>query len=322
MNVDAHQNGRDHGGGLDAAIKRYGGARAGWIDLSTGINPRPYPLPNIPAEAWTALPDQGAFAALEAAARDFWMVPAGAAVLAAPGASVLIAQMPRLLDTGRVEIAERSYNEHAAAFRAHGWEVSPRGTGGATARVIVHPNNPTGAMWPGGDEDAFKLTVIDESFCDIALGNTHVRSRAAEPGTVILKSMGKFWGLAGMRLGFAIGDPDLIARLQGWLGPWPVSGPALHLGRAALEDMDWANRTRQRLHVDVARMDALLEGKGAEVIGGTALFRLYRVDDAAAWQDRLARGHVWSRVFPYDPTWLRLGLPPEHGWDQLEKALA
>lgn len=319
MNVPA----RDHGGGLDAAIAKYGGKRADWIDLSTGINPCPYPVPEIPFGAWTALPDDAAVNALEAAARNFWMVPDQAAVLAAPGASVLIANMPRLLPTGRVQIIQRSYNEHEAAFREAGWQVTSEN---AQARVVVHPNNPTGMMWSGQDEGttgpgARDLLVIDESFCDIALGNTHVREMSKQTGVVILKSLGKFWGLAGLRLGFAIGDPIMINKLKNMLGPWPVSGPALEVGRRALEDMHWANATRQRLNVDVARMDAIVQMKGAELIGGTTLFRLYKVDNALKWQKKLARSRVWSRVFPYDDTWLRLGLPPADRWGQLEAAL-
>lgn len=316
---------RDHGGGLDAAVALYGGAREDWIDLSTGINPRPYPLPQIPQSAWMALPDTGAKRALERAARDFWMVPEGAAVLAAPGASALIASIPRLAAPGRVRVIERTYNEHAGAFAAAGWQVvrTEPDDARAEARVVVHPNNPSGLMWSGEDEAPGRgLMVIDESFCEVVLGNTRVRDMALRPGVIVLKSLGKFWGLAGLRLGFAIGDPALIARLRDMLGPWPVSGPALHVGRVALEDMTWANRTRQRMHVDVARMDALVQARGAELVGGTALFRLYGVDDAARWQDRLARGKVWSRVFPYEPTWLRLGLPPDDRWHQLEAALA
>ncbi|SMH41374.1 threonine-phosphate decarboxylase [Maritimibacter sp. HL-12] len=315
---------RDHGGGLDAAIALHGGTRENWIDLSTGINPRPYPVPEIPPTAFTALPDRVAAERLDAAARAFWMVPEGAAVLAAPGASSLIANIPRLAPAGRVRIVERTYNEHEAAFRAAGWEIvrAEPEHAHAEARVVVHPNNPTGNMWSGdGEPETRALTVIDESFCDVILGDTRVREWSLRPGVVILKSLGKFWGLAGVRLGFAIGDPALIARLGDMLGPWPVSGVALHVGRVALEDMDWANRARQILNVEVARMDALVQARGAEVIGGTTLFRLYEVDDAARWQDRLARGKVWSRVFPYAPNWLRLGLPPQGRWDQLEAAL-
>ncbi|MGR3365148.1 MAG: threonine-phosphate decarboxylase [Maritimibacter harenae] len=309
---------RDHGGGLDAAIARFGGTRADWVDLSTGINPEPFPLPDIPRDAWTALPDSGAFKALEAAARAFWSVPEDAAVLAAPGASALIARIPALAPPGTVRIAQATYNEHAAAFGQAGWRVQRDGP--ADARVVVHPNNPTGDFWTWGDAGA-RLTVIDESFCDIAPETSHVQDRAGAPGVLILKSLGKFWGLAGLRLGFVIGDPDLLAPLREMLGPWPVSGPALVAGRAALEDRLWADETRARLDGDAARLDALMSGAGAAVLGGTPLFRLYDVGDAAQWQARLAQGRVWSRVFPYAGGWLRLGLPPADRWDQLEAAL-
>jgi cobalamin biosynthetic protein CobC len=309
---------RDHGGGLDAAIARFGGTRADWVDLSTGINPEPFPLPDIPRDAWTALPDSGAFAALEAAARAFWSVPEDAAVLAAPGASALIARIPALAPPGTVRIAQATYNEHAAAFGQAGWHVQRDGP--AEARVVVHPNNPTGDSWTWEDAGA-RLTVIDESFCDIAPETSHVQDRAGAPGVLILKSLGKFWGLAGLRLGFVIGDPDLVASLREMLGPWPVSGPALVAGRAALEDRLWADETRARLDGDAARLDALMSGAGAAVLGGTPLFRLYDVGDAAEWQARLAQGRVWSRVFPYASGWLRLGLPPADRWDQLEAAL-
>lgn len=309
---------RDHGGGLDAAITQYGGKRADWIDLSTGINPHPYPLGDIDAEAWTALPDKGAFARLEDAARAFWNVPEGADVLAAPGASALIARIPTLFAAGQAEIPTPTYNEHAAAFEANGWTLSTERERG-TAQVLVHPNNPDGRFWRDPDWSR-PLTVIDESFCDVTPDMTHI-ARATEPGTLILKSFGKFWGLAGLRLGFVIGDPVLIAKLREAVGPWQVSGPALEIGTRALRDHDWAASTRQRLAVDTARMDGTMMHHGAKLVGGTTLFRLYEVDDAALWQDRLARGHVWSRIFPYSSTWLRLGLPPSRGWSQLEAAL-
>lgn len=311
-----HQK-RDHGGGLDAAITQFGGARSNWVDLSTGINPTPYPVSNISADAWTALPDTGANLALLDAARRFWSVPDGAALLAAPGASSLIATLPGLRSAGRVRIEPPTYNEHAAGFEAHGWSVVQ--TGDADARVLVHPNNPDGRLWDASDADA-TLTVIDESFCDVTPDQSLIHL-ADRPGVIVLKSFGKFWGLAGLRLGFAIAHPETIDRLSAWLGPWAVSGPALQIGAAALNDVDWANQTRARLARDAARLDDLVLAKGAELVGGTSLFRLYRVDDALAWQDRLARAHVWSRIFPYSKTFLRLGLPPADRWDQVEAAL-
>lgn len=307
---------RDHGGGIDAAVARFGGTRSTWVDLSTGINPVPYPIPALPADAWTALPDAAAFAALTEAARAFWTVPDGAGVLAAPGASALIARIPGLAEPGRVEITAPTYNEHLAAFRAASWR---EGSGGA--RVIVHPNNPDGRIWREDELGDHALTVIDESFCDVMPGASLVHL-AGRPGVIVLKSFGKFWGLAGMRLGFAIAAPETIARLAELIGPWAVSGPALATGAAALRDEPWAEATRERLSDDAARLDRLMARAGAEVIGGTDLFRLYDVDSAARWQEKLATAHIWSRVFPYSETYLRLGLPGPGAWDRLESALA
>ncbi len=309
---------RDHGGNLDAAIAQFGGTRADWIDLSTGINPCPYPLPALSDDTWTALPDAGANDRLTDAARAFWRVPDAAGIVASPGASALIAQIPRLASPGKVAIPTPTYNEHAAAFAAQGWTVTRQPRASDNAQVVVHPNNPDGRLWSAQDIKA-PLDIIDESFGDICPDRSLV-AMAARPGTLVLKSFGKFWGLAGLRLGFAIGDPKLIARLGAMLGPWPVSGPALQIGATALADTGWADTTRERLAADAARLDGLMTVKGANPVGGTNLFRLYDVEDAHAWQTRLAEAHIWSRVFPYNPRWLRLGLPPARGWAMIEAA--
>ncbi len=308
---------RDHGGGVDAAAARFGGQRADWIDLSTGINPQPYPIPDLPADAWNALPDAAAKTALEEAARAFWQVPAGAALLAVPGASAAIARIPALAPRGTVRICGPTYNEHAASFAESGWQVVEGGKTEAT--VHVHPNNPDGRLW-SAPETIAPLSIIDESFCDITPDAT-LMAEATRPGTLILKSFGKFWGLAGLRLGFVIGDPALVAELRRMLGPWPVSGLALHIGAAALRDRDWAGATRTRLAAEADRLDTLMTGASAQIVGGTPLFRLYEVNDAQVWQTRLAQHHIWARIFPYNPRWLRLGLPPTRGWARLEQAL-
>ena len=307
---------RDHGGGLDAAMARHGGARADWIDLSTGINPVAYPVPDLASACWTALPDRAAQDALIDAARQFWSVPEGAEVLAAPGASCLIAQMPALAPAGRVHIPVPTYNEHAAAFDAHGWSA---GDEAPEARVIVHPNNPTG-HWYCADDLTAPLTIIDESFADVAPERSLI-AHADRPGIMVLKSFGKFWGLAGLRLGFAIGPRAMIARLAARLGPWPVSGPALAMGAAALNDGGWAAETRARLGADAGRLDDLVIRAGAQLEGGTPLFRLYRVNDAVTWQERLAGRHILTRIFPYSETYIRLGLLAPDQWNRLEAAL-
>jgi cobalamin biosynthetic protein CobC len=315
----------DHGGGIDAARARWGGARSDWIDLSTGINPHAYPLPALSAEAWTTLPDSGAEAGLVAAARRFWRVPEAAAVLAAPGTSALIARVPgviapEMIGAGRVAIPGPTYNEHARAFRKAGWTVTEAGDDpGVAARVIVHPNNPDGRLWRA--PEAQGLVVIDESFADTCPQSSLI-AEAARPGRIVLKGLGKFWGLAGLRLGFAMGDPALIAQLADLMGPWPVSGPALAIGTAALADEAWAGTMRARLDEEAARLDTMLARAGARVLGGTSLFRLAEVPDARHWQETLARRRIWTRVFPYSRHWLRLGLPgSDAAWGRLARAL-
>ena len=306
----------DHGGDLDAAIAEFGGVRGEWLDLSTGVNPVPYPVPELSPDCWHSLPDSNATQALEVAARRFWRIPDMAAVLAAPGVSALIARIPELMEPGVVQIDSPTYGEFATAFEAGGWQI-----GGARpdAGIAVHPNNPDGRwdMFAGSDAP---LLVIDESFCDITPERSQIAA-ASRKGTLVLKGLGKFWGLAGLRLGFAIGDPALIARLAQKLGPWPVSGPALAIGVVALGDSEWAEATRARLVRDAARLDAAMVSKGASVAGGTALFRLYEVDDASRWQTRFARHRIWTRVFSYSTTWLRLGLPHPDRWGQFEVTL-
>lgn len=307
----------DHGGGIDAARARWGGDRAGWIDLSTGINPHPYPLPPLSGTAWTTLPDDSAQTALTQAARRTWSVPEAAAIVAAPGTSALIARLPALGPVGTVRIPGPTYNEHARAFTAQGWSVTE---GRSDALVLVNPNNPDGRVWRAADADA-PITILDESFADLDPA-TSLIALAARPGTVVLKGLGKFWGLAGLRLGFAIGDPALIDRLATLLGPWPVSGPALAIGTAALRDTAWADATRARIAADAARLDTLLAAAGAQPVGGTGLYRLVTVPDAARWQARLASHHIWTRLFPYSATWLRFGLPgAEPEWVRLATAL-
>ncbi|MGB0967906.1 MAG: threonine-phosphate decarboxylase [Halocynthiibacter sp.] len=309
---------RDHGGGLDAAIQTFGGRRDQWLDLSTGINPIPWPLPEFTTDAWTRLPDQGAVRQLCDAARDFWNVPDGADILPCHGASAAIARLPALSQGRSVQITTPTYNEHAASFRNHGWDVSDHA---GDCRVVVHPNNPDGRLW-NAEELTSSFTVIDESFCDICPDQSHI-IRSTRPGTIVLKSFGKFWGLAGLRLGFVIGDPALVGHLREILGPWSVSGPALEAGTAALQDLQWASDTRTHLASDTDRLDTLMVKAGLRNPRGTTLFRLYDTANAQTLQNHLAQHHIWSRIFPYSDSFIRLGLPGTTAqWHQLETAIS
>lgn len=312
---------RDHGGAIDIASSRYGGRIEDWIDLSTGINPAPYPIGDLPAHLWTDLPRAAEEAALIAAARDFWQVDAALDILPAAGASVLIAQLPNLLARAgysRVDLDHPSYNEWRASFTAAQWQIT---TSEADVIMRVHPNNPDGRLAPPPDP-ARGFYLFDESFCDICPEVSHLPHIAQGNGAVI-KSFGKFWGLAGLRLGFLIAPKSLTAPMAQALGPWPVSGAALAIGTRALRDYAWAKATRARLAADAVRLDHMMTQAGAAVAGGCDLFRLYAVDDAAAWQDRLARHHIWTRIFPYSDTYLRLGLPyGAAAWARLQRGLA
>jgi cobalamin biosynthetic protein CobC len=319
---------RDHGGNIDAAIARFGGTAAGWIDLSTGINRVPYPVPPIPAPAWTMLPTRAATERLTAAARGAYGTAAD--ILPVAGAQAAIQMIPRLSRPGRARVLGPTYNEHAGALRSAGWTVedvrTPEALAGADLAVIVNPNNPDGRVLT---PDALRALagrvgriVVDESFAD-ATPETSVARGALDHGTLVLRSFGKFYGLAGLRLGFVLGSTSEIARLADMAGPWPVNGAAIEVGAAALADHAWARDTRDRLAGEAGWLDALAAGAGWRSIGGTTLFRLYDTPAAAKAQERLARARIWSRIFPYSGTWLRLGLPGgEAEWSRLAAALA
>ena len=312
-------NTRDHGGGLDDAILKYGGNRTNWLDLSTGINPIPYPIPKVPNHFWHSLPDSQAQSALLSAARKFWKVPNGANIIASSGVSQLIAMLPSLLPVNCVEIIGPTYNEHAAAFHSSGWTVGETGS----VRVIVHPNNPDGNQHVISKQDAKNtdLMIIDESFCDVTPDETLI-NLTDQNNVIVLKGLGKFWGLAGLRLGFAVAAPELIKKITDRVGPWAISGPAQFIGQAALTDNSWIIKTRSRLREDSLRLDNLMIEYGNKPLGGTDLFRLYEVKNATKIQNTLAKKFIWTRIFPYSSNWLRLGIPgTEAQWAQLINAL-
>lgn len=310
---------RDHGGALDAAVARFGGPRSHWIDLSTGINPNPYPLPEVTPDDWASLPDPARIQKLEAAAAHFWSVPEGWQVVAAGGASAIIAALPSILTGTSVSIPEPTYNEHWAAFRASGWRKSQQNP---HVQVVVHPNNPDGKLWSPPELNASQ-TVVDESFCDICRDESLLLSEQRPDRVIILKSFGKFWGLAGLRLGFAICSPEDAQRLRNQLGPWAVSGPACTIGTQALADQDWASNTRSSLATAAERLRDLLRSTGLGHVGGTDLFHLAEVPNASEAFVHFAKAKILTRIFPYSKTWIRFGLPgAEEEWDRLKAALS
>ncbi|WP_439393206.1 threonine-phosphate decarboxylase CobD [Bradyrhizobium sp. PMVTL-01] len=319
---------REHGGNLDLAQQRFGGRAEAWIDLSTGINRVPYPVGEVSARAWTALPSRAEIEALNQAARHAYRT--SAPLVAIGGAQAAIQLLPQLASPGRARILAPTYNEYAGVLSAAGWDVQEVSELGALVSadlaIVVNPNNPDGRNYAARDLLALLprvgRLVIDESFAD-AVPHVSLASDADRPGLLILRSFGKFYGLAGLRLGFAIGNAADVARLAAASGPWPVSGAAIEIGCRALRDDPWAETTSARLVRDSIRLDAMVQSQGWALIGGTPLFRLYETSDALAAQDKLARAYIWSRVFAQKPTWLRLGLAgSESEWTRLGEVLA
>ncbi|WFU22417.1 threonine-phosphate decarboxylase CobD [Bradyrhizobium sp. CB1717] len=319
---------REHGGNLDLAQQRFGGRTEDWIDLSTGINRVPYPVGEVSARAWTALPSRAEIDALDQAARHAYRT--SAALVAMGGAQAAIQLLPQLAPCGRARILAPTYNEYAGVLSATGWDVQEvrdlQALAGADLAIIVNPNNPDGRSHAPNDLLALLprvgRLVVDESFAD-AVPHLSLAPDADQPGLLILRSFGKFYGLAGLRLGFAIGNGADVGKLAAASGPWPVSGAAIAIGCRALRDDAWTETTSARLVRDSIRLDAMMQSQNWTLIGGTPLFRLYETPDALAAQDKLARGQIWSRVFAKEPTWLRLGLPgSEAEWTRLGEVLA
>ena len=317
-----------HGGGLIAARARFPTAPEPWIDLSTGINPLPYSVAALPPETYHRLPEPEEVRRLEAAAARAYGVVDPRMVVGAPGTQILISLLPHLLRPGRVAIVGPTYSEHAAAWTAAGNAVSVvadlAALDGAPAAVLCNPNNPDGRRSPGAELAALArrvgVLIVDEAFADLEEPGLSL-APTLPSNAIALRSFGKTYGLAGLRLGFAVATPPMARSIRNALGPWAVSGPAIAFGTAALADDAWRDATRARLQADVAQLDALLTRSGLRVAGGTLLFRLAQHAGAAAAFDRLGRSGILVRRFDAQPSWLRFGIPGG-GWDRLAAALS
>lgn len=324
-----------HGGDLTAAEAEFGKPAGPWLDLSTGINPYAYPVPTFSETCLTRLPQSGDLEALLAAARTAYGWAADLPVAAGPGAQAMIQLLPYLRYRRTVAVLSPTYDEHAYLWERAGHEVrdieSPDAaeTDGVDVVVVVNPNNPTGRIVPTERLAALEaelvaregLLVIDESFADVTPDAAY-GDRLKGRGTVVLRSFGKFFGLPGLRLGFVAGDAEMVSEIAGELGPWPVSGPAIETGLAALADRAWISSMQLRLSIEAERLDELLTQFGFTVIGGTDLFRTARHPGAGSFHQALARAGVWTRRFEEQDDQLRFGLPAgDEGFERLARAL-
>lgn len=311
----------EHGGRLDQMISHYGGRRDEWLDLSTGINPDPYRLPELADEMWHRLPERSLIKETLAAARDFYGVPGKAGIVAAPGTQSLIQLLPGVLPAGPVAVVSPTYGEHAHSFRKAGRDVVEIAAPAdlpddCVVAVVVNPNNPDGRVFSVPElsnvrqrlVDRGGCLIVDEAFADCGEVDSIV-CETTKRGLVVLKSFGKFFGLAGMRLGFAVCETVLAGRLESGLGPWAVSGPALAVARQALGDVAAISCLRRSLLRNSGMLRDLLQAAGLEIAGSSPFFMLVDHPQAAELHEGLCRQRIHVREFDYAPRWLRFGLP-------------
>ncbi len=321
-----------HGGNLHEAARTYDIPYDAWLDLSTGINPHGYPVPPVPPDAWRRLPDDGdGFAECAAA---YYGVPDPACVLPVAGSQAAIRALPTLLRPATVGIAPLTYSEYAPAFVRAGHRVAALDVADDTLPdalthvVVVNPNNPTAVRvdrdrllrWHAQLAARGGTLIVDEAFADAYVDASSLAAYVGTPGLVVLRSPGKFFGLAGVRAGFVLGAPTLLHALSDMLGAWTVGGPARHAVAAAFADRAWQQRMRTQLADDSARLVRLLHEQRLSP-QSTPLFAWTADPRTPALHRALAQRGIWTRLFA-QPASVRFGLPATDAeWQRFERAL-
>ncbi|WP_445371897.1 threonine-phosphate decarboxylase CobD [Methylomonas sp. HW2-6] len=322
----------EHGGRLRQAASRYGIPLAEWLDLSTGINPNGWPVPAVPTECWQRLPEDDD--ALMPAARDYY---GNSSILAVAGSQAAIQTLPLLRGRSRVGVLAPAYAEHAANWQHAGHqlielafhaEVIERALDDLDVLIVINPNNPTGTLW---EPDRLlnwhrRLSrrggwlLVDEAFAD-SIPEYSLAALPVRPGLIVLRSIGKFFGLAGIRCGFVIAEAELLVRLAEALGPWSISYPSRYVAAAALADREWQQNNSIELKQQGQRLRQLLDAAGFAPTGGCDLFQWVANEKAALLHDALARQGILTRLFD-SPASLRFGLPGnEQVWYKLARVL-
>ena len=319
----------EHGGRLNEVAREYGIPLQNWLDLSTGINSDGWPVPAVPAECWNRLPEEDD-GLLEAARAYYGAQP----LLAVAGSQAAIQALPRLREPCRVGVFAPAYAEHAHAWSRAGHTLSTLDDttpdiDSCDVVVVVNPNNPTARLWSLAQLQQWRSElaarggwlVVDEAFLDASERELSMLPVSGEPGLIVLRSLGKFFGLAGLRVGFVAAWLELLGALQELLGPWGISHPARWLATQALRDRAWQQQARIKLQQRSRRLHRLLDEYGLSPQGGTELFQWVVDEQAQQWQQALATEAIWVRHFA-EPASLRFGLPvDESQWLHLQQAL-
>lgn len=301
-----------HGGRLADALAQFGGEAGDWLDLSTGINPNAWTPLHGAVPDWSALPDPRELAHLEGAAAAYFGVdPELCAAVA--GSEAGLRALGRLLSLPGLHLP-LCYGTYAQAFAAPGTTSRV-----PSVLVVGNPNNPDGAIMArealfaalARQEESGGWLIVDEAFADCAPEWSIAGEVAEDRRLIVTRSFGKFFGLAGVRLGFVLAPTALLAELRHLQGEWPVCAAALSFGTAAYADAPWAARTRAALAASAAYLDDVLVRHGLIPRGGCSLFRLTETAAARDLFTALARRHILTRPFADHPRLLRFGLPAD-----------
>jgi len=311
-----------HGGALTEAMARHGGSASEWLDLSTGISPFTLPLPELTAECWRRLPDPAELLRI----RELAMRHYGGSVLpvAVPGTQAAIQLLPWLTPNAQVAaVISPTYGEYELSYRREGRTVEHVQTLEAAADtqagavVLANPNNPDGRETMRDDIFGFarahrdRLVIVDEAFADLRQDLSMVGAAGMEQNLVVMRSFGKFFGLAGLRLGFVFAEPGLARILSDRLGPWAVSGPALAIAAHAFSRMDLISELRTKIDKAHTMTRSALNMAGVSIVGEAPLFFYCDVGDGEAVADKLAQRQVLVRAFDHSPSRIRIGLAPD-----------
>lgn len=332
-----------HGGQLIKVAKKYNIPLSEWVDLSTGINPNGYPIPAIPQSVWNRLPEKGD--ELHKTAAQYYQCDS---LIAVAGSQVAIQLIPTLFSKCSIGLIQPGYYEHAKHWQQHNHNIirfqhNPTKNNNEElalitqinnkihsldALVIINPNNPSGICFSKQQllswheilmrKNAY--LIIDEAFMDTDNTNSMLSNNIL-PNLIILRSIGKFFGLAGIRLGFVFSNKTILNKISDIQGPWPISGPSRWIACKALTDNNWQNQTRSLLLENVMRLKFLLSAHQLTPYGGTNLFQWVKTPKAKMIYHCLNQQGILTRLFS-EPDSLRFGLPKtEIQWKKLDHAL-
>lgn len=322
-----------HGGGLNKAAKKYNIPLDNWVDCSTGINPNSWPIPKLPQRVFHRLPE--ADDNLHEVARHYYQA---VSLLAIPGSQSVIQLLPQLRSTCRVAVPETGYAEHA-----HAWEKAGHNVvylNGETEAInkniplfdvliIINPNNPTGKLfsvdnllsWHHQLAKKGGWLIVDEAFIDTRPEHS-LAQYSQRKGLIILRSLGKFFGLAGIRSGFVLAESELLLTINNALGPWCVSGPSRFITLHALQDKKWQNETAKKLKQQSIRLKKIIENDlqkkyANSTLKGADLFQTLCCKNAKSLHEALAYHGIFTRLLDNEKG-VRFGLPKSSQWSHLE----